>query len=351
LRKDPAERYATVAALRADLRRCLEGSRPTARQPGLWFDLRAFAKRNPTFTWLAACVMCAVLATGLVMAVYAARLSRAQGDTMAAHRAAERVNEFLSEMIAAAAPPIDDAGARLVSVLDQTSRRLDQELSAEPWALARASVSMGLLYAKAERWAQADRHLSRAIDDYRRLGDPDRRTVAQALRLLGLARAYLGRPDAVDRQREAIAIAQRVSQPGSAEIANFQASMAETLLVMGGAAARPLADAEIMQAIALLQGREERFFAREALLMSSYARALIHAGDATAAVERLLEASSLFEQAQMSIEICPYHRACLGMLAAAYESTGDAVAASKICQRLEALRERATPIHAYTIGE
>ncbi len=351
LRKNPSQRYTSVAALRDDLQRCVDGLSPSARPPGLWFDLRAFARRNPTFTWLGACALCAILATGVVVAVYAARLAKAQRDTLAAHRAAERVNELFSGMLQDAVPPIDDAGARLVGVLDRTSRWLDQELSAEPWALARAHVAMGLLYAKAQRWSEADGHLSRAIDDYRRLGDPDRRTVAEALRWLGLARAYRGQADALDRQREAMAIAQRVAEPGSAELANYHASLAETLLVVGGATARPQAEGEINQALGLLRSRNERFFAWEAELICSYARALVHAGHSADAVERLLEASSLFEQAQMPIATCPFHRACLATLAKAYESSGRPAEAAQVRGRLDAVREQATSVPPYTKGE
>lgn len=350
MQKDPGLRYPSVGALRADLERCLEGLSPTARPPGLWYDLRAFARRNPTFAWLTACAACALLATGIMISAYAARLSRAQKDTMAAHHAAERVNELLAGMIERAAPPIDDGGAHLVSLLNSTSRWLEEELKLDPWALARAHVSIGSMYAKAERWEQADSHLSRAIRDYRRLGDPDRTTVAQAMRLLGLARAYLGLPDAINLQKEAMDIALRGNGMSGPDLADFHASMAETLFISGGSEARADAEIQIGKAISSLRLRQPRAPAMEAELLSGYSRALIQSGEFGAAIENLLQASLLFEEADMPLDACPYHRASMTRLATAYEKAGDAASASAIRRRLSTANSHFTSQPDHTKG-
>jgi tetratricopeptide (TPR) repeat protein len=286
-----------------------------------------------------------------VAAAYALRLSQANRATLMAHSAAERVNLLLGSLIGELAPPIDDDGAKLVPVLDRTAGWLDQELAGEPWALARAHVSMGLLYARAQRWPQADRHLTRAIDDYRALGDPDRSAVAEAMRLLGLARAYQGSADAVELQREARAIAGKINAPGALDLSNYHSALAETLVVLGAMKYKAEADLEIARALLLLRNNDRRYFAWEAEHLSAYGRAWLHSGYPAEAVPYLKEASDLFEQAQMPLESCPYHRACQAMLAQAHELSGNVEAAAQARKDLEAARVHATSIPPYTKGD
>lgn len=351
LQKKPELRYAGVAELRADFDRFLRGNRTEARPPGLWFDIRSVARRHPRAAWTLISLI-AVMAVALgVAGAYAVRLTQANRATLMAHSAAERVNALLGNMIEELAPPIDDDGAELIPVLDRTAGWLDQELAGEPWAMARAHVAMGLLYGRAQRWAQADVHLTRAIDDYRALGDPDRAAVADAMRLLGLARAYQGSSDAIALQRDALAIARRDSSTGPMNISSFHAAMAATLVAIGGMKNKSGADAEIALSLSVLRGNDRRWFAWEAEHLSAYGQAWIHAGQPLEAIRHLEEASLLFEQADMPLETCPYHRACHAMLAKAYEASGNAAQAEQARKELEAARKHATSIPPFTKGE
>lgn len=351
LRKNPDERYTAVNELRADLDRFLQGAPTQARPPGLWFDLRAFFRRHPKAGWTAVSLAAIAISVVVVVSVAAIRLSHSQQATAMAHSAAERVNQLLGDVIGELAPPIDDGGAALAAQLDQTARRLDQEFVGEPWALARAHVAMGTLYAKAQRWSAADRHLNRGIDDYRALGDPDRAAVAQALRLLGLARAYQGLPDAIDRQDQAMAIAARLSASDSSALALHHAARAESLIALRGSAAKVEAEQDMKRALELLRGGSERFLAWEAELLSNYARAFLHAGLPNDALGHLLEASRLFEGAHMPLESCPYHRASANLLERAYEAMGDVEAAARIKVKLDAVRHSQTSNPPSTKGD
>ncbi len=79
MRKDPAERYASPAALADDVRRHLEGRTVEARQPTLTYRASRFLRRNRAGVAAASLIMLA-LAGGLIGVSWQARAAAAQRD-------------------------------------------------------------------------------------------------------------------------------------------------------------------------------------------------------------------------------------------------------------------------------
>jgi eukaryotic-like serine/threonine-protein kinase len=99
LKHDPAERYATVAALEDDLRRHLAGETVSARRDSLYYRASRFVVRNKLAVSLASLALASIVATAAV-AVVSAREARTQRDVaMQQHRAALSASLFMAEMV------------------------------------------------------------------------------------------------------------------------------------------------------------------------------------------------------------------------------------------------------------
>jgi serine/threonine-protein kinase len=217
IEKEPRNRYSTVTELRADLERCRTGEPIVAPTPGFFFDARNFARRYPVPCAIGGAMLCVLLVTSIIIAFYALRLRRAQEDTRRAHQAADRVGGFLSNL-AVECGDNEESKRVILDRLDASARWIDVEFEGDEWAAARAHVAFGQMYGRLGGWEQADRHLTEALDTYRGLGRRDRREVAAALRLLGLARAHRQKPQALELQREALAMIERLAAHGKRSV-------------------------------------------------------------------------------------------------------------------------------------
>jgi serine/threonine-protein kinase len=122
LAKAPAARYATIAALAADLQDHLDGRPVRAQRASAWYRARRFVQRNLLAVGAVAAMLVAVLA-GTVVALSQARLAQRQAAR------AEQVKDFVLTMFEDANP---DAGAgRKTSAVDLL-RQAQQRLAATP---------------------------------------------------------------------------------------------------------------------------------------------------------------------------------------------------------------------------
>lgn len=297
MHKTPEGRYQSVEDLKTDLERCRADRPPAAPTPGFLFDLRAFARRHPIQSTMAGAAATMLLITALIVTTNAWRLNRAHEDTLRAHRAADRVSQFLSNLYLEAA---SDSGVQTLARLDEAAGWLESEFADDDWARARAGVAFGWMYGKLGAWEQADRHLAAALETYRGLGPRDRREVAETLRLLGLARAHLGRPGALEFQREALDMSTRLDPPDWRPLANYYASLSETVLLSLGAPGRAEADAHFRHAIELLGGESPVFPAWTASVWTGRGRVLMQIGDRQGALDALRNAQALFDGAGVS---------------------------------------------------
>ncbi len=158
LRRDPDERYPTVAALADDLRRYLSDEPVSARRPSLAYKLAKFVRRNRAVTIASA--------TALLAIIIGAGASLRFG--VDAQRNADRVqgiNQFLINDLFLSAHPADlGPEARLVDVVDRAAPFADERFAGDPEMLFRIHTLLGQMYKNVYRNEDACRHFERAIE-------------------------------------------------------------------------------------------------------------------------------------------------------------------------------------------
>jgi tetratricopeptide (TPR) repeat protein len=178
LEKDPARRYPSASDLAADVRRFLSDEPIAARPPSTFYQFRKFARRNRAA--VAGVVVAFVgLLSGTVFATWQAYQATAESRRareaernatrqteaarVEAHKA-QRVSEFLQDMLAAADP--EQARGRQVTVLevlDHAAQRIEMELPDEPIVAAALRYTIGLTYHGLGAYEQAEAHLRATV--------------------------------------------------------------------------------------------------------------------------------------------------------------------------------------------
>ncbi len=143
LKKEPEQRYASAAALLADLQRVLEHRPISPRGSHHWYLLARFLRRNALSTGLAASV-CVVLATS------AFALYRQSIDVRQQRDEARAVTQFLVETFRSADPAHAGGQARVAALISGAARKLQSRTDIETHtrlllglALAEASIGSG----------------------------------------------------------------------------------------------------------------------------------------------------------------------------------------------------------------
>ena len=232
LRKEPAQRYATVEALSEDVERYLSRRPVTARRGNRRYRAWRFLQRHALSTSLAALATLA-LGGGLALSLWQAKEVREQRDlaTVQAHRA-EKLSDFLVGVFSNA-DPLQRAGNEVSAkaLLDVAVTRLRDELASEPHtrlglmrAMAQAYMGLGLPV-EALRVSREIVAIGGQLGNY-----PER---ALDLTLLGINLNDTSEPALAEPiAREALAWAEAVAVPDPrliARILNLQA-MATTQL-------------------------------------------------------------------------------------------------------------------------
>ena len=149
LRKSPAERYGSVAALVDDLERWLAHRPVAARQDDRGHRMRLWLRRNAVQTAAAAAITLSLVA-GLAASLW--QRDRAQD----AARSAERVTAYLGELLASANP--DRHQGRVPTVLDlleQSRAELPQRFGDDPATQARLLEVLLTTYRDLNRYDRA----------------------------------------------------------------------------------------------------------------------------------------------------------------------------------------------------
>jgi len=218
LRREPAQRYASVAEFVDDLRRFL-AARPVRARRGLWtYRAQRFLWRN---RWpLAAAFALFVVAAGFTWrTVLAEREARQQAQT------SDRVTDFLTSIFASSDSNLNiamrhDLTAR--EVLDAGTARIEHELAGEPRVRARLLESVGNAY----RHMNDNRRAAGLMREAAELDlspEVDRpldaaRCFEQLANLL--ANGEFPAAEAEDAARRSLALAEKLTPAGSQQIAN-----------------------------------------------------------------------------------------------------------------------------------
>ena len=187
LEKDPGHRYQSAAALSDDIGRYLAGEPILARPPRAMDQLRRLVVRHKLSFALAGVFTVGVVVFGAWMAALYARSS-------AAARRTELVTSFLQEMIVSADPL--RAGTPDVSVrflLDEASRRIDDDLAGQPDVEAAIRHTLGRTYDSLGLYDEAETHLRSALSIRMSLGSKPDIAIADTMANLGTLLVHQGR--------------------------------------------------------------------------------------------------------------------------------------------------------------
>lgn len=161
---DRDRRYASAAAMGADIRRCLEHRPIEARRPTIRYQASRWARRHRALAAGVGVAMATVLlatigtSTALIWAVN----ERREADARAAD--AETALAFLQRMLTSAEPAALGRDARVIEVLAMASATLDDGLDGQPLLEARLRQMVAETYQALGEHDVAESHLRRALD-------------------------------------------------------------------------------------------------------------------------------------------------------------------------------------------
>ncbi len=187
LRKDPQQRYASVADFSADIQRHLGRQPVLARRGGWRYRAGRFLRRHAVAT-ASVVLAVAALATGLIVATHQRDLARMEADK------SERVLEFMVGNFQSADPGTSD-GATITAreLLDRGANRITSELDDAPEPRAQLLETISRAYLGIGAFDEALRNVESALLIREELGDPV--AVAKALVLQASALKSLTRND------------------------------------------------------------------------------------------------------------------------------------------------------------
>ncbi|MBK7922952.1 MAG: serine/threonine protein kinase [Gemmatimonadetes bacterium] len=234
--KTPVERYATVAALREDLERHLDGRPVLARPASAGYRLGKFVRRYHRE------VVTGVLALAALVALtvwYVTRLAAERDRARLEAAKASEVAGFLQELFEVSDPSVargETVTAR--ELLDRASTRIDEDLAGQPAVQATMLRVMGSVYGSLGLSDRARPILERSLAVHRGLyGGPHPETATTEL-LLGITRQDLGDVKGAEPLIRS-ALATRTALYGAADtsVTEAQAHLAYLLETVGEYAA------------------------------------------------------------------------------------------------------------------
>ena len=191
LRKEPERRYVSAEALSDDLQRYLGGLPVRAHADRMSYRLSKFARRNRAAVIAGAAVLVSLIG-GVVSTTRAARRA-----TLAQARA-ERVSEFLQNVLSTTPATTGGKDLPISEVLDSASRRLSTELVTEPAVRSDLESTIGLAYRSLGKSAQAEKHLREALTLSEQTEGRNSRSAITALDNLGDLLLASGQPERAD---------------------------------------------------------------------------------------------------------------------------------------------------------
>lgn len=203
LARDPAERYATVAALAEDVRAFLSLQPVRARRATRAYRLGLFVRRHRLGLALAG-----TAALGLVVAaafsLWQARVARLERDR------AEKVKGFLFAVFSSPTPGAEGRDVRVIEVLADAQKRAEEELAQDPATRWEVYLTLGTTYYELSRYQAAEPLLRAALVDAERAFGGSSLAVGRVRKALGDVCNFTSRqPEAAEHLQTAIGIFRR----------------------------------------------------------------------------------------------------------------------------------------------
>jgi serine/threonine protein kinase len=168
LAKEPERRYPSAGALGREVERLLAGEPVDARRDSTWYVVRKAARRHRGAVAAAAAFLALLVGAVAGMGVLWRSSVRAAG--IARHEAdgAQAARDFLGEMLLAVDPDLAKGGEPTVrEVLDEASRRIEDELSERPALRAEVRRFVGQAYRSIGYLDEARTQLETALSEAR----------------------------------------------------------------------------------------------------------------------------------------------------------------------------------------
>ena len=249
LAKDPQQRYQSVDALAADVKRFLTGEAVLAHAPSAAYQLRKLMRRHRLAFAFGATVLTLVLAFGIVATVLATKLYDEQqhallesGRATEARETAVAINNFVQTMLAAVEPENEGIDVTVLQVLNQAAERIEIDLVDQPEVELGVRNTIGSAYAGLGQYPEALPHLRRAYELSEELFPADDPTLAKNMGRLAELLKRMGRlDDAEDLFRKSLDILRDAYGEEHHDVAAAMNSLALVLYSKGGYdEARPL---------------------------------------------------------------------------------------------------------------
>ncbi|MEO8276623.1 MAG: serine/threonine-protein kinase [Thermoanaerobaculia bacterium] len=277
LRPEPAERYASVAALAADLERHLLHLPVEARSGNRRYRFGRFARRHRGLL-AGGAGLALTLFAGISTTLYEARVARGERDAARVQaETSRRVSEFMAHLFQQA-DPARTRGALLTAreVLAAGATHIERDLAGDPKVQASLLLAIGAVDRDLGLFDEARPLLERALDLRRRNFGPEDLATAEAQFELGSLDRYL---DKIRQGREllshALAIRERELGPRHLEVARAHSALG-ILLRFDGDSPAARREFESALAIAAALGLENEETGR---WQNSYGLVLADVGD------------------------------------------------------------------------
>ncbi len=176
LEKDPARRYATVAEFSSDIQRFLMDEPIVARPPTAAYQLYKFARRHRLLVGVSVVAIALLAGTTAVATWQAVRATRAERAAVDGQSRAERAQQraevardeaesvitFLTDMLTASDPADMGRDVRVVDVLDDAARLLQDGIPDAPAVAARLHNALGQAYLSLSDYESSAMHFRAA---------------------------------------------------------------------------------------------------------------------------------------------------------------------------------------------
>ena len=226
LKKDAAERYASVTAMADDLGRSLRHEPISARPDTLRYRATRFVWRHARA--VAASVV-VVLMLGALTVFYTNRLATERDRAQREAAKAAKVSEALTGLLIGADPIANRAtpdGLTALGLLDASAERVQKELVDLPEAQAEIFTVIGRMYRRLGMYDKAQQLLERALTSGRAAFGPEHASVAQTLNDLGALAAEKGDYQAAAASLEsALSIRRHIYGPEHTSVADTLAEL------------------------------------------------------------------------------------------------------------------------------
>lgn len=288
LAKSREDRYASADALLDDLDRRVRGAPLRARRETRGERMRRIMSQHrlALATALAGCVL--LVSFALVMTVL---YRRAEAE---AARAVD-VQRFLESTLVPSASWSRSRETTLVDMLDQAADRAGRELTRHPEAEASLRYTIASAYEGLWMWPETAENAERAYTLHKELLGERAPETLRAMRLLGIARSFLGDPAGLTLQQRGLELATEVHGAHAPETLASRGALAYALWKSADPPRLDEAREEYATVIATCERPENGVStSAKAAHFHSYAAFLISTGDRSRALEYFAKAVALY---------------------------------------------------------